>query len=187
MSNFFDKEDVKKIKILNECLGMKHRHKPMDFNNVADLLEHLKYKSCAFLDYTNYYGELNNLLEKYDESMEYYDASTWFNLSIDGGKVDELLSESYTALNQADSMFRKLSNRAAEECAEALIIVLGAKNSLQKYILGAEYDLNHEIIKKIIEEVFEDPYEIEYHYNMEDAFESFIKYINETIKLVVQN
>ncbi|HHX11463.1 MAG TPA: hypothetical protein GX731_01475, partial [Clostridiales bacterium] len=57
----------------NEHFGMEHRHKPMDLNNAEDLCEYLKFKSCAFLDYLNYYGELNNLLERYDESIEYYD------------------------------------------------------------------------------------------------------------------
>ena len=36
MSNFFDKEDVENIKILNECSEMKHRYKPLDLNNADD-------------------------------------------------------------------------------------------------------------------------------------------------------
>jgi len=185
MSNFFNKEDVNKIKILNDYLGMQHRHKPMDLNNAKDLCEHLKYKSCAFLDYTNYYGELNNLLEKYDESMEYYDTASWFNLPQDTGEVDGLLKESYMALSHAENMFDELSNRAMQECEEVLIIVLKAKKDLQKYILGVEYSLRQETLKKVIEAVFEDPEQIEYHYNMEDTFESFIKHVNDTIKLFI--
>ena len=48
MSNFFDKEDVRKIKILNDHFGMEHRYKPMDLNNAEDLCEYLKFKSCNF-------------------------------------------------------------------------------------------------------------------------------------------
>jgi len=185
MSNFFDKEDVMKIKILNENLGMKHRHKPMDFNNAEDLCEYLKFKSCAFLDYLNYYGELNNLLERYDESIEYYDTATWFNLTVDTKKADKLLLESYAALSQAENVFYKLSDKAEKECREALTIVLKSKKSLQKSLLGFEYDLNDEIIKKIINGVFEEPEGIEYHYNMESSFENFTQHVNETIALVI--
>lgn len=182
MSNFFDKEDVKKIKILNDNFGMEHRYKPRDMNNKKDLWEYLQYKSCAFLDYLNYYAELNSLLERYDESLEHYDTVTWFDLSEEG-EGDEMLREGYRALSQAESLFYELSNRAEKECAEALTIILQAKKHIQKHVLGAEYELEDEAIKEVIEAVFEGAYEMDYHYNMERAFEEFIKHVNAVIKL----
>jgi len=59
MTNYFDKEDVNNIEIINTGLGMKHRSKPFDFAKPSDLNEAFKYAVCAFSDYCSYAMELD--------------------------------------------------------------------------------------------------------------------------------
>lgn len=95
-------------------------------------MESLKYKSCAFLDYTSYYNQLSDLVEEYDESLEYYDTATWINLTVNDQKVDKLSYKAYKALIKTEEVFNDLVNSSEKECTEALKIVLKSDGKLQK-------------------------------------------------------
>ncbi|MFZ5353949.1 MAG: hypothetical protein ACOZCL_14685 [Bacillota bacterium] len=136
MSNFFDRENLEKIKLLNEKAVISHRTKPFDLNNINDLEELLKYKVCAFLDYKEYEMTIDDVLEHFDESMEYYDTATWLNVSLGTNNPDKLLEKCYNSTRKAADDFYKLTQRAEKECKEVLYIIVDSDEETQKSILG---------------------------------------------------
>lgn len=180
MKNLFDRENLEKIKLLNEKSGMSHRTKPYDLNNLKDLDELLKFKVCAFLDYQEYELTIDDVLEHFDESMEYYDTATWLNGSIETNNPDKLLEKCYYSIRKAADDFNKLTQRTEKECKEALYTVINGSEEIQKSILGftVKKGIN---LDEIIENVFDEIADLEYEYNMEKAYENFKTYLREKL------
>ncbi len=180
MSNYFNKEDIKKIQVLNDHLGMKHRTKPFDMANIDDLREAFKLLVCELLDYHEYDKILYDLVEKFDESVEHFDPATWINMTLDSSKCDKLVTKAIDSLNKAETAFSRLTKRAEDKCKEMLHILLDMDESIQMEILGSYYQPRDGAIDGLFETIFE----LEYKYNMEDGFESFLGYIQEKLSLI---
>lgn len=180
MKNLFDRETAKKIKQLNEISGLDHRSKPYDINNKDDLKEMLRIKVCALLDYTEYEGTLNELLERLDESIEYYDAATWLSFTMDTKEPDKLLTKCYDTTRKASDNFRKLIDKTFNECLEALIIVFNKDEETQKYIIGFYID-DIEKIQKRLDELSFKVWRIKNAYIMDEAYNNFIVYFEKYI------
>lgn len=176
MKNLFDKENSRKIKLLNKVSGLNHRSTPYDVNNVDDLKEMLRIKVCALLDYTEYEKILDDLLEKLDESIEYYDTSTWLSFTMDISEPDRLLTKCYDTTRKASDNFSRLTERTSDECLEALRIVLNSKEEIQKSILGF-YICNTVNVEEKLIDIFDNVYDIRYAYNMDEAYNNFIEFI----------
>jgi len=181
MSNFFDRENLEKIKLLNEKAGMSHRTKPYDLNNIKDLDELLKYKVCAFWDYKEYQMTIDDVLDHFDESMEYYDTATWLDFSISTNKPDKLLQKCYKSLRKATDDFLELTQRAEKECKEVLYIVADSDEETQKSILGFAVKKTKNF-NEIIENIFDEITDLEYEYNMEKAYENFKTFLRENLE-----
>ncbi len=178
MSNYFDRENIEKIKLLNEKAGMSHRTKPYDLNNITDLDELFKYRVCAFLDYHEYEMTLGDVLEHFDESMEYYDTATWLDLSVSTNKPDKLLQKCYKSLRKAADDFLELAQRAENECKEVLYIIADSDKETQKSILGFTVKKTDNL-NEITEDIFDEITDLEYEYNMEKAYENFKTFLKE--------
>lgn len=179
MKNYFNKDSIKRLEIINAGMGTEHRTKPYDFKNANDLNEAFKFSVCEFLDYKEYWGRLSDVDENFDESVEYYDPTNWVNMSIGEEIDDKLLKQAINSISKAERAFYKLFQRSEEKCKKIFEIVLKSDEKIQLKILGNFYNYDD----SIIEEVFNDDeiFSLEYIYNMEDAYENFIRYINETI------
>ncbi len=108
MKNFFDKDSIKKLEIMNAGMGMEHRAKPYDFKNADDLNEAFKFSVCEFLDYKHYWSILSKLDENFDESIEYYDPVNWMNMSIGENVDDKLLIKAIKSISDSEKVFYKL-------------------------------------------------------------------------------
>lgn len=172
MNNFFDRENMQKIEILNAKSGMSHRTKPYDINNIEDIDELLKYKVCSFLDYHEYEMTIADTLEHFDESMEHYDTATWLDFSMGTNKPDKLLQKCYKSLRKAADDFLDLSQRAEIECKEALNMVINCDEKTQTSVLGFTVKKT-ENLTETLENIFEEITDLEYEYNMEKAYENF--------------
>ncbi len=179
MKNYFDKENIKKIEIMNAGMGTNHRAKPYDFKNVNDINDAFKLSVCEFLDYKEYWGILSEVDENFDESIEYYDSTNWINMSIGEEIDDKLLKQALKSLRTTESVFYKLYQRSEQRCRKMFDIVLKSEEKIQLQILGYYYKYD----ESLIDEVFDDEgiFSLEYIYNMEEAYESFVAYINDVL------
>jgi len=177
LKNLFNRETVKKIDLLNKHSGLNHRTKPYDINNKEDLHPLLKIKVCALLDYLEYERILEDLLERLDESIEYYDTSTWLSFTVDINEPDKLLTKCYDTTRKASDNFRILIDRTTDECFEVLSIVLNSNEEIQKSILGF-YINDFSSIKDQVKDILDSVYEVENSYVMDEAFKNFIEYLS---------
>lgn len=184
MNNFFDRENLEKIKLLNEKSGMSHRAKPYDLNNIKDFDELLKYKVCAFLDYKEYQMTIDDVLEHFDESMEYYDTVTWLNGSLGTNNPDKLLERCYSSTRKAADDFYKLAERAEQECKKVLYMAIDSDDETQKYVLGFTIRKTKKL-NEIIDNIFDEITDLEYEYNMEHAYENFKTFLREKLKELI--
>jgi hypothetical protein len=175
MRKNIDEIDAEKIIFLNQRLGMSHRTKPYNLNNVEDVKTLLKLSVGRYLDYFKYWNDLQEIDELFDESIEYFDTETWVNLSNTSPKGNELILNAISSFDKTIESFRILMESAESECKELIGQALRMEKDIRKEIFGniLEYD------EAIIDEIFMDIHELEYQYNMEEAFDMFIKYINE--------
>ena len=176
MKNLFDKNTAKGIERLNQASGLHHRSKPYDINNKEDLKEMLKIKVCAISDYLEYSDRLEDLLELIDESIEYFDVSTWLSFTRDEYESDKLLTKCYDSTSKANDNFRKLVDRTKKEVLEVLNIILNSREDIQVGIFGFSLS-NIKDINKKLKDATDHLYEIEYEYNMEHAFEKFKEFL----------
>ena len=176
MKNLFDKENLRKIDLLNKVSGLNHRSKPFDIKNKEDLNEMFKIKVCALLDYIEYQGILDELLERLDESIEYYDTSTWLSFTMDIQEPDKLLTKCYDTTRKASDNFYKLTERTSDECLEALKMVINSNEETQRSILGF-YICNIINIEDKLSDIFDNIYNVKNSYNMEEAYNNFIEFV----------
>lgn len=180
MKSLFNKKNLKKVDLLNKALGMNHRSKPYDLNRVEDLEEMLKIKVCALLDYLEYEMILEDVLERLDESIEYYDAPTWLSFTEDISEPDKLLIKCYSSTKRACYDYGKLTERTSKECMEILQVVLNGNKEVQDTILGFNViDISY--TQDQLVDIFANIYEIGNSYNMEEAYNKFIVYIKEQL------
>lgn len=180
MKYLFDKNITKGIERLNQISGLNHRTKPYDINNREDLKDMLKIKVCALLDYIEYNRRLANLLELIDESIEYFDTSTWLSFTSDKYDSDKLLMKCYDSTRKACDNFDKLVDRTEKEVQEVLSILINSKEDTQIYILGFSLS-NIKDINERLNVAVEQAHEIEYEYNMEKAFEKFKEFLKKCL------
>lgn len=180
MKNLFDKETSKKIDMLNKISDLNHRSKPYDFNNSDDMKELLRIKVCALLDYCEYSMELNNILERLDESIEYYDTATWLSFTMDVAESDKTLIQCYKSVRKACNDFSRLETKTEKECNNILNFIINSDNKTQRSILGftIDSDIN---IERLLEYVFDNIYDVENDYVMEQAFTNFVNFFKECL------
>jgi len=135
---------------------------------------------CEFLDYKEYWGILSDLDEKFDESVENYDVSNWINMSIGEEIDDKLLIQATKSISKSENFLYKLFNRAEQKCRKIFEIILKSENNIQSKILGSHYVYDDLLVDKVFDD--EGIFSLEYIYNMEDAYEAFIKYINKVLQ-----
>ena len=179
MKNYFDKDSIKKLEIMNAGMGMEHRAKPFDFKNADDLKEAFKFSVCEYLDYKHYWSTLSQLDESFDESIEYYDPVNWMNMSIGEEIDDKLLKKAIKSISESEKVFYQLFQRSEEKCKKIFAIILKSEEKMQLEILNQYYKYD----ESLIDEVFDDEriFSLKYIHNMEKAYDSFLDYINEVL------
>ena len=179
MAKYYSKEEREVIERLNNILGMKHRSRPFDFTNVDDLKEAFTYIVAEYIDYMNYYMSLVDIMEHFDESLEYYDPVTWTSLHDNNVKGDELAQEVSTDLDIACGSLREIANRSEEKCDEMLTIILGMDAIIRESVLGKRYIYDEDAIKNI----FSDCVNINNTYSVEESRDAFIKVLDEHLSV----
>ena len=77
--NPLSKKDKESIALLNAISGTKYRETEFDLENTKDLIEALENTTAEYMDYMNYWGELTNIMENFDQSLEVFHPEKCFN------------------------------------------------------------------------------------------------------------
>lgn len=171
MDNYYDKKSRKRIEMINKVLNMKHRSKPYDFANIEDVKEAFMYSAAEFLDYQSYATELSDVLERYDESMEYYDPVTWLGSPLDSDKHDLKVQKAYSSLRKAADDMSALADRAEKRVVKLTELFLSCNKDLRMAVFGKAYIFDKEAMEDIIEESIE----ITDTYSVEESRDAFLE------------
>lgn len=171
MPNFYDKQSRERIEMINQALNMKHRSQPYDFSNIDDIKDAFKYTVAEFMDFKNYSSDLGELLEKYDESMEYYYPVTWLDNTEDKDKHDRKVQKSYSSLRKAGVDMQVLADRSEKEVIKLIRHLLSGSKEFRIGIFGKSYIYDDDKMTEIIESSCE----ITDTYSVEKSRDSFIK------------
>lgn len=174
MGRYYTKEDRETIEKLNSILGMKHRSKPYDFNKMDELADAFMMIIAEYIDYQNYHMTVENVIEAFDESLEYYDPVTWMSLHSEDIKGDKLAVKTSNALGKTGNFLFDLSKRAKQKCKDMLVLILGMSTDYRQAVLGKAYLYNEDVI----EAVFEDCMEIIDVYCLEESRDAFMKILD---------
>lgn len=133
------------------------------------------------MDYNHYWLELETLSENMDESLEYYDPATWINMTLNPEKIDVLVTEAIASLGETADLFSRLSKRAEKNLAGVLKIMLSLPKEIQLTVLGEYYNIGAAKLDKVVSELLDDDSELDYHYNMEDNRDEFLKHLKNVL------
>lgn len=168
-------KDIETIQILNQALKTEHRVRPYDMKNIEDVKENLRMIVAEYLDYLHYSLGIDDILERFDESMEYYDPSTWFNGESSARDGSDLIIKTYNSVSKASTCLSDLARMKEKECRNTLESILKMDDETKIKVLGKAYPWD----EIIIDTIFDNITEIEYQHNIEDSIEGFLKFIDE--------
>ncbi len=166
-------KDTENTQILNEALQMNHRIKPYNMNDIADIQEKFKMLVAEYLDYFHYCLEQGDILEHFDESMEYFDPSAWIDGKPSTKNGSNLMLKTYKSIRDASDCLHELSSTKEKECRDLLEAILKMDDETKIKVLGKAYPWD----ETVLEAIFENTTEIEYQYNIEDSLKLFLKHI----------
>ncbi|MGE5329893.1 MAG: hypothetical protein ACM3KR_10350 [Deltaproteobacteria bacterium] len=180
---FISKEDKYNIEMVNQSLGMCHRTNPYDFKNSFDIIEATTMVTAEYVDYACYYYELSNILENFDESLEYYNASAWLKLGLKGTTDNKLLDKSYKSLRKTEEVFYELMNYAEEKCLNMWnLVFFNAPKEVARHFFGKNIKYDEKVIKSVLDNFSEIVTEINYKYNIEDSTKAFVRELKAKLK-----
>lgn len=168
-------KDIETIQVLNQALKTEHRVRSYDMNNIEDVKEKLKMIVAEYLDYLHYSLEIDDILERFDESMEYYDPSAWFNGESSTRDGSDLTIKTYNSVSKASTCISDLVSMKEKECRNTLETILKMDDETKIKVLGRAYPWDEIIINTIFDNITE----IEYQRNIEDSMGGFLKFIED--------
>lgn len=180
---FIKKEDRENIEKLNEALGTRHRVKPYDFNNSNDIIAATIMATAEYADMSNYWSQLYNIDEAFDESLEYYRPAGWINLGLKGTTEDEDIDDAIASLNETLNSFEAIMKKAEQKCIEMWkIVLLKPKDEVLKYFFGEVINFDRKKVEYVLEEqLIEICDSMEYDGVIENSAENFAKILKECL------
>lgn len=150
---FNKKEDRDNIEKFNSLAGMSHRSKPYDLKKSQEIIEATIMATAEFVDMSNYWSTLEQLVENLDESIEYYEPAAWLKIGLKGSTEDEELEDARADLDRASDSFRILMHRAEEKCLTMWKVVLNSTdNSVKEYFFVKDLSIENDILEEVFEE-----------------------------------
>jgi len=173
-----DNYDSKRhIKILNKYLGMNHRIERYNLSEASDLKDALEYAVAAYRDYYHYSCTLSEIVENFDESIEYFDTESWVNMTASRKTADSLVMDCVGSLSDTNENFYNLAKKAEMHLSVLLKVVLTAPDAVQVEILGKAFDISPADIDEWLEGLFKALGEAEYHHSIPENYSEFLAVI----------
>jgi len=170
MPDVFDPETSEIVEKINA-------HEITGQSDVSDLKKALLITVAACRDYGHYASALGELIEDFDESLEFLAPTSWFN----SGSKRELgiTTQCQVSLRFATQYFETLAKQAEENCAMTVKAILCAPPAAQAAVLGRVYSIPAQKMDARIEGLFEALTEVEYHKSMPENLDAFLALMDE--------
>lgn len=154
MKRRWSKDRTARIRQLNEILQMAHRTKPYDIKNPDDLKEMVCYASGHLLDIFHYGGEIDILLENYDETIETFYPAEW--LAMGQGELDgqdiEIPADiwAYRFLHDVQRHLDEAFKQQLDECRDAWTVFLANANpEIIEEMTGGPMEITEVLIERV--------------------------------------
>lgn len=181
--NPLSKKDKESIAELNAISGTRYRETEFDLENSKDLIEAIENTTAEYMDYIHYWGELSNIMENFDQSLEVFHPEKWFNMTKERTTNSRVIDETISSLYDASDNMYELANKAEERCKEIWkFMLLGNNKEAQTYFVGDVSKYREEKLIEAIEDVIENIFEIEYQNQVQNDAQSFAKGIKEYLE-----
>lgn len=181
--NPLSKKDKESIAELNAISGTRYRETEFDLENSKDLIEAIENTTAEYMDYIHYWGELSNIMENFDQSLEVFHPEKWFNMAKGNTTESKVIDETISSLYDASDNMRELADKAEEKCKEIWkFMLLGDNKEAQTYFIGDISKYREEKLIEAIEDVIENVFEIEYQNQVQNDAQSFAKGIKEYLE-----
>lgn len=181
--NPLSKKDKESIAELNAISGTRYRETEFDLENSKDLIEAIENTTAEYMDYIHYWGELSNIMENFDQSLEVFHPEKWFNMAKGNTTENKVIDETISSLYDASDNMRELADKAEEKCKEIWkFMLLGNNKEAQTYFVGDISKYREEKLIEAIEDVIKNVFEIEYQNQVQNDAQSFAKGIKEYLE-----
>lgn len=115
MDLFLKTEDRKLVEALNLAMGTRYRTEPYDLNDPDDFAEALTMVTAEYIDFLYYWGELDDVIEYFDGSIEAFYPAEWQKLALEEGPRKDI-GRAFRSLRAAQSAVYKLVEKAEAQC-----------------------------------------------------------------------
>ena len=181
--NPLSKKDKENIAELNAIMGTRYRESEYDLENTKDLIEVVENTTAEYMDYMNYWGGINNVMENFDQSLEVFHPEKWFNMTKTGTTENELVDEIVSGLRYVSSKMYNLAGNVEERCKDLWkFLLLGNNKEAQKHFVGDISMYSEEKLIEAIEDAIENIFEIEYENQVQSDAKNFADGIKEYLE-----
>lgn len=181
--NPLSKKEKERIAELNAISGTRYRETEFDLENSKDLIEAVENTTAEYMDYINYWGKLNNIMENFDQSLEVFHPEKWFNMATGGTTESIIIDETISSLYDASDNMYELAIKAEERCKKIWeFMLLGNNKEAQTYFVGDISKYKEKDLIESIEYVIENVFEIEYENQVQNDAKNFANDIKEYLK-----
>jgi c-di-AMP phosphodiesterase-like protein len=149
--------------------------------DIATLKRILPLVVAAYCDYQHYLCSLDSLAENFDESLETFDRTTWYNMILGkagNSNTDDYAIDCVESLGDAVMCFERIKEQAEDGLTLLLKTILSLPPEKQMQIFDRAFKVEPQQLDKAIEKMFDEFAEVDYQYNVEANYENFFKLID---------
>jgi hypothetical protein len=155
----------------------------MNFNakltNVTELKRVLPLVVAAYRDYRRYWSELALLADNFDESLEHFDTTTWYNMILRRDDTDDYAINCIAALNETIHTFAEIMEQAEKGLTFLLKTIIALPPEKQKRIFDRAFKIEPQQADEAIEQMFTMFDEVIYKYSVPENYEDFLNLIDD--------
>lgn len=178
------KKDRELVGQINARLGMRHRTRAYDLENKDDIIELAQQITAEYMDMSHYYGEVANIAERFDQSLEIYHPEKWAKLTTPEGTGNPLIDNIIQNLNELEDDLYELADEVENEVREIWTLILETENKeVRKELIGDIEEYTKEERLQALEDVIEDIFEVEYNDQVQKDTYNFAKAIKEVLEI----
>lgn len=150
MDLFLGAEDRELVEKLNQVMGTRYRTTPYNFKNPDDFAQALTMVTAEYIDFSYYWGEVGNVIEHLDESVETFYPAQWQKLVL-GETTQKDIEHAVNKLHAAHNALDKLMEKAENQCQKIWFSALtSAPDEVLQKVCGEAFRAEPEQLEKLL-------------------------------------